>query len=162
MIFHPLQVALGGQYSHQYFNRYGDLRHISRLRFWPMDKVLVEKYDFSEQDANDMADFIDQILDFVPEKRPSGAQLLLHPGINVGPSLCQPADPADGGASKKLAKEKDAREALSIEMENIAIDCSPKVGRYPSQSNSTPSKRALFLLCGSHHLILLPLWYEVL
>ncbi|KAL3597666.1 hypothetical protein D5086_009303 [Populus alba] len=73
------QIALGGRYSRDFFNRYGDLRHIRRLRFWPLTKVLMEKYDFSEQDANDMTDFLVPILDFVPEKRPTAAQCLSHP-----------------------------------------------------------------------------------
>lgn len=111
----------------------------------------MEKYDFSEQDANDMADFIVPILDFVPEKRPTAAQLLNHPWINVGPRLRQPANPADGGASEKLKKdkdekhktEKDAREAMAKEMGNIAIDGAPKLVKNPSQSSSTPSKAAL-------------------
>ncbi|KAK4408435.1 Serine/threonine-protein kinase SRPK, partial [Sesamum angolense] len=64
----PRKVALGGRYSREFFNRFGDLRHIRRLRFWPLSKVLVEKYEFCEQDANEMADFLTQILDFVPEK----------------------------------------------------------------------------------------------
>ncbi|KAK9723880.1 hypothetical protein RND81_05G031600 [Saponaria officinalis] len=39
----PRKIALGGRYSRDFFNRYGDLRHIRRLRFWPLNKVLVEK-----------------------------------------------------------------------------------------------------------------------
>nr|POE70050.1 isoform b of serine/threonine-protein kinase spk-1 [Quercus suber] len=67
----PRKIALGGRYSRDFFNRYGDLRHIRRLRFWPLNKVLVEKYDFSEQDAADMTNFLVPILDFVPEMRPT-------------------------------------------------------------------------------------------
>ncbi|GKV36011.1 hypothetical protein SLEP1_g44196 [Rubroshorea leprosula] len=52
----------------------GDLRHIQRLRFWPLNKILMEKYDFSVQDANDMADFFIPILDFALEMRPTTAQ----------------------------------------------------------------------------------------
>ena len=46
-----MQIALGGRYSRDYFNRQGELRHIRRLRFWPLSKVLMEKYEFSEEDA---------------------------------------------------------------------------------------------------------------
>ncbi|CAN6441008.1 unnamed protein product [Victoria cruziana] len=87
----PRKIALGGRYSREFFNRHGDLRHIRRLRFWPLDKVLVEKYSFSEQDANEMANFLIPILDFVPEKRPTAAQLLLHPWLNVGLRLLEPS-----------------------------------------------------------------------
>lgn len=147
LTFTPLQIALGGRYSRDFFNRYGDLRHIRRLRFWPLNKVLMEKYDFSEQDASDMADFLVPILDFVPEKRPSAAQLLLHPWIDAGPRLRQPAEPSDRGASEKerkenekQKKEKDEREAMATELGNIAIDSASKE---PARSNSKPSKAAI-------------------
>ncbi|KAJ0941267.1 putative protein kinase CMGC-SRPK family [Helianthus annuus] len=77
----PRKIALGGRYSREFFNRHGDLRHIRRLRFWPLNKVLMEKYEFSEQDAKELADFLVPILDFVPEKRPTAAKLLKHPWI---------------------------------------------------------------------------------
>ncbi|KAI3823281.1 hypothetical protein L1987_04715 [Smallanthus sonchifolius] len=77
----PRKIALGGRYSREFFNRHGDLRHIRRLRFWPLNKVLMEKYEFSEQDAKELADFLVPILDFVPEKRPTAAKLLNHPWI---------------------------------------------------------------------------------
>ena len=89
-----MQIALGGRYSRDFFNRYGDLRHIRRLRFWPLNKVLMEKYEFSEQDANDMADFLVPILDFAPGKRPTAAQCILHPWISSGPRLLEPSVPS--------------------------------------------------------------------
>ena len=139
---------MGGRYSRDFFNRYGDLRHIRRLRFWPLNKVLTEKYDFSEQDATDLADFLVPILDFVPEKRPSAAQLLLHPWIEAGPRLRQPADLTDGGALEKQIKEKDdkqkkdedEREAMATELGNIAIDGASKLVKDPPQSNSKPTE----------------------
>lgn len=120
----------------------------------------MEKYEFSEQDANNMADFLVPILDFVPEKRPTAAQCLTHPWINAGPrlrepsieSLPRPTDGAvsgkekdvreamdivshpratDGGVSEK--KEKDEREAMEVGVGNIAID-----GPSKSEKESQP------------------------
>lgn len=143
----PRKIALGGQYSREFFNRYGDLRHIRRLRFWPMNKVLVEKYEFSEKDANDMADFLVPILDFVPEKRPTAAQCLLHPWISAGPLLLEPSMPSvkiQAGESvicEKKKREKDEREAMEIGMGNIAISADSKPVEDP-QSSSKPSSKA--------------------
>lgn len=143
----PRKIALGGQYSREFFNRYGDLRHIRRLRFWPMNKVLVEKYEFSEKDANDMADFLVPILDFVPEKRPTAAQCLLHPWISAGPLLLEPSMPSvkiQAGESvicEKKEREKDEREAMEIGMGNIAISADSKPVEDP-QSSSKPSSKA--------------------
>lgn len=122
-----IQIALGGRYSRDFFNRHGDLRHIRRLRFWPLNKVLMEKYDFSEQDANDMADFLIPILDFFPEKRPTAAQCLTHQWLSAGPRVLEPSTTAleqctGDGTSEKERKDKDDREAMEAGMGNIAID----------------------------------------
>ncbi|KAJ0974125.1 hypothetical protein J5N97_016090 [Dioscorea zingiberensis] len=129
----PRKIALGGRYSREFFNRYGDLRHIRRLRFWPINKVLMEKYDFSEQDANDMANFLIPILDFVPEKRPSALQLLQHPWINAGTSLHQLTlpplvqdQPSDGCASEKQKQERDDKDAMVVGFGNMVIDGASK------------------------------------
>ncbi|XP_031488506.1 uncharacterized protein LOC116256311 isoform X1 [Nymphaea colorata] len=124
----PRKIALGGRYSREFFNRHGDLRHIRRLRFWPLDKVLVEKYSFSEQDANDMANFLIPILDFVPEKRPTAAQLLLHPWLNAGPRVLEPSQ------SPALPAEQSPAEIQSHPQSH------PRV---PPQSPSKPQSQAL-------------------
>ncbi|KAH7553641.1 hypothetical protein ACOSQ2_029870 [Xanthoceras sorbifolium] len=140
----PRKIALGGRYSRDFFNRYGDLRHIRRLRFWPLNKVLMEKYEFNEQDANDMTDFLVPILDFVPEKRPTAAQCLLHPWINAGPRHLEPSmpsaqnQPADSLNSEKEEREKDEREAMEVGIGNIAISADTKSVKN-TQSSSTPT-----------------------
>lgn len=40
----PRSVATGGRYSRDFCNRDGQLRHIQRLNFWPLERVLEEKY----------------------------------------------------------------------------------------------------------------------
>ncbi|KAJ4977995.1 hypothetical protein NE237_008775 [Protea cynaroides] len=144
----PRKVALGGRYSRDFFNRYGDLRHIRRLRFWPLNKVLKEKYEFSEQDAIDMADFLVPIMDFVPEKRPTAAQCLLHPWISTGPWRLEPSMPAtqiqvvDGDISEKKKRENDEREAMEMGVGNMAIDVASKLVRDPQHSGK-PTKAAV-------------------
>lgn len=144
----PRKIALGGRYSRDFFNRYGDLRHIRRLRFWPLNKVLVEKYEFSEQDAIDFTNFLVPILDFVPEKRPTAAQCLLHPWLNAGPRLLEPSisspqrqeRPDNSDHSEEKKKEKDEREAVEVGMGNIAISTdskqpAPKLSKAASSSS---------------------------
>ncbi|XP_047308382.1 SRSF protein kinase 2-like [Impatiens glandulifera] len=113
----PRKIALGGRYSREYFNRHGDLRHIRRLRFWSMNKVIMEKYDFNEQDAKDMCDFLVPILDFVPDKRPTAAACLKHPWFNPVPRVLQPSLP---GPEKM--DEKNETEAMEVGVGNIAIN----------------------------------------
>ncbi|GJM99482.1 hypothetical protein PR202_ga16582 [Eleusine coracana subsp. coracana] len=76
------EIASSGTHSKDYFDRYGDLKRIKRLKFWPLDRVLVERYNFTEPDAQGFADFLRPILDFTPENRPSAAQCLKHPWFN--------------------------------------------------------------------------------
>ncbi|CAK7343332.1 unnamed protein product [Dovyalis caffra] len=141
-------AAQGGRYSRDFFNRYGDLRHIRRLRFWPLNKVLVEKYEFSEQDANEMTEFLIPILDFVPDKRPTAARCLLHPWINAGPNVLEPSLPSsqnqalDSLNSEKKKREKDEREAMEIGLGNIAINVESEGVKDPTSSSVKLSQAA--------------------
>ncbi|KAK4791115.1 hypothetical protein SAY86_031528 [Trapa natans] len=128
----PRKIALNGQYSRDYFNRYGELRHIRKLRFWPLDKVLMGKYDFTEQDAKEMSEFLVPILDFVPDKRPTAAQCLAHPWISGRPRLLQPPAvntqvmTSDGNVHEG-ARDKDETEETADRVSHIEITGTPKV-----------------------------------
>ncbi|KAK4780505.1 hypothetical protein SAY87_016611 [Trapa incisa] len=128
----PRKIALNGQYSRDYFNRYGELRHIRKLRFWPLDKVLMGKYDFTEQDAKEMSEFLVPILDFVPDKRPTAAQCLAHPWISGRPRLVQPPAvntqvmTSDGNVHEG-ARDKDETEETADRVSHIEITGTPKV-----------------------------------
>ncbi|KAK8460317.1 hypothetical protein SEVIR_2G311800v4 [Setaria viridis] len=76
------EIASSGTRSKDYFDRHGDLKRIRRLKFWPLDCVLVERYNFTEPDAQGLTDFLRPILDFTPENRPSAAQCLKHPWLS--------------------------------------------------------------------------------
>lgn len=77
------QIATGGARSKDLFDKYGDLKRIRRLKFWPLDKLLVDKYKFSEADAREFAEFLVPLLDFVPENRPTAQQCLEHPWLTM-------------------------------------------------------------------------------
>ncbi|CAM8902426.1 unnamed protein product [Rhodiola kirilowii] len=78
----PRKIAVGGARSKEYFDRHGDLKRIRRLKFWPMDQLLIDKYKFSESDARGLADFLCPLFDFAPEKRPAAQQCLQHPWLS--------------------------------------------------------------------------------
>lgn len=79
----PRKIAIGGIRSKDYFDRHGDLKRIRRLKYWSLDRFLVDKYKFSESDAREFADFLTPILDFAPEKRPTAQECLQHPWLNM-------------------------------------------------------------------------------
>ncbi|KAJ4805723.1 Protein kinase superfamily protein [Rhynchospora pubera] len=74
----PKKIATAGLRSKDYFDRHGDLKRIRRLKYWPLDKLLTDKYKFTKTDAQEFADFLCPLLDFDPLKRPTAAQCLSH------------------------------------------------------------------------------------
>ncbi|XP_073150996.1 uncharacterized protein [Henckelia pumila] len=77
----PRKIATCGARSKDYFDRYGDLKRIRRLKYLTLDRQLVEKFKICGDDAREFADFLCPILDFEPEKRPSAQQCLQHPWL---------------------------------------------------------------------------------
>ncbi|XP_067025383.1 SRSF protein kinase 1-like isoform X1 [Acropora muricata] len=74
----PRNIALSGKYSRDFFNRKGELKHISKLRPWGLYDVLREKYEWSEKDAMDFSAFLIPMLDFNTTRRATAAQCLDH------------------------------------------------------------------------------------
>ncbi|PFH53511.1 hypothetical protein AMATHDRAFT_137398 [Amanita thiersii Skay4041] len=74
----PKHIAFSGKYSSEFFNRKGELRHINKLRFWPLDAVLHDKYLFPRTDADSLASLLNPMLHLNPEKRAKAADLVHH------------------------------------------------------------------------------------
>ncbi|XP_017286419.1 SRSF protein kinase 1a isoform X2 [Kryptolebias marmoratus] len=77
----PRHFALGGKYSQEYFTKRGDLKHITKLKPWGLLEVLVEKYEWSHEEAECFTDFLLPMLELVPEKRATAAECLRHPWL---------------------------------------------------------------------------------
>ncbi|RXK38133.1 CMGC/SRPK protein kinase [Tremella mesenterica] len=77
----PRALALSGKYSHEIFNRRGELRHINRLRFWPLESVLKEKYLMDPEDAHLLATFLSPMLHYYPDSRATAAEMVKHPWL---------------------------------------------------------------------------------
>lgn len=59
----------------------GDLRHITKLKPWGLFDVLVEKYEWSKEEAHNFSSFLLPMLDLVPERRATAAHCLSHPWL---------------------------------------------------------------------------------
>ncbi|KAG8662895.1 hypothetical protein MANES_01G155800v8 [Manihot esculenta] len=105
----PRKIAVGGARSKDLFNRYGDLKRIRRLKFRPLDRLLVDKYKFSDNEAREFAEFLFPLLDFAPEKRPTAQQCLQHTWLN----LCS-------SAQTEMKNEGDIAK-LHVGMSNLQI-----------------------------------------
>ncbi|XP_063049462.1 SRSF protein kinase 1b [Engraulis encrasicolus] len=77
----PRKLVLNGKYSKEFFNKKGDLRHISRLKPWGLPSVLSEKYEWRVEEAESFSSFLLPMLELVPEKRASAAECLRHPWL---------------------------------------------------------------------------------
>lgn len=105
----PRHIAFSGRYSREFFNKRGELRHISNLKPWGLYEVLTEKYDWSPGAARAFADFLLPMLDYDPANRAKASECLNHPWLNTAssspaldPGLGVPRQPSGGaGATSK-------------------------------------------------------------
>ena len=74
----PKSIAFAGKYSSEFFNRRGELRHINKLRYWPLDAVLNDKYLFPKEDAEALASFLVPMLRLDPDRRAKAGDLSYH------------------------------------------------------------------------------------
>lgn len=65
----PKNMALSGKHSKKFFDKDGHLKRISGLNYWPLSKVLMEKYRIKEEEAKAFSDFLTPMLEWYPEKR---------------------------------------------------------------------------------------------
>ncbi|KAH8916177.1 protein kinase dsk1, partial [Atractiella rhizophila] len=77
----PRHVALSGKYSGDIFNKRGELKHINRLKMWPMHQVLEEKYLIPQKEAVLLTSFLTPMLEFDPDRRASALQMIDHPWL---------------------------------------------------------------------------------
>ncbi|KAF9909911.1 serine/threonine protein kinase, CMGC group [Linnemannia zychae] len=83
----PKKLALNGKYSQELFNRKGELRHIHKLRMWPLQDVIHEKYLMPRADADFLADFLTKMLVLDPAQRAAAEQMAQHPWLFVKDKL---------------------------------------------------------------------------
>jgi serine/threonine-protein kinase SRPK3 len=79
----PRNMALGGRLNKRFFDNTGHLRRIRGLTYWPLKKVLSEKYRFKELEAGAFADFLLQMLVWDPDRRQSAQRMLEHPWLKM-------------------------------------------------------------------------------
>lgn len=74
----PKRIITSGKQSRQFFNRKGELRHITGLKPWDLYDVLTEKYHWAQDEAKAFAAFLRPMLDFDPNRRATAAVCLEH------------------------------------------------------------------------------------
>ena len=79
----PKNFALSGKNSKRFFDSTGHLRRIRGLNYWPLHRVLIEKYRFVPKEAEALADFLQNMLTWYPDKRATAKEMLEHPWLKM-------------------------------------------------------------------------------
>jgi len=74
----PKSLCMSGKWSQEIFNRKGELRNIHRLRHWALPDVLHEKYHFSREESQKIADFLLPMLELLPVDRANAGGMAGH------------------------------------------------------------------------------------
>ncbi|TKR64531.1 hypothetical protein L596_025044 [Steinernema carpocapsae] len=77
----PASIYKKGTEWRDLFNKSGRLLHIKQLQPWSLFDVLMEKYDWSDQDAAYFSDFLTPMLTYEQDKRATAAECLTHPWL---------------------------------------------------------------------------------
>lgn len=77
----PKNMALSGKHAKKFFDSQGHLKKISGLNYWPLKKVLMEKYRIKEEEAVAFADFLVPMLSWYPANRATAQTMLSHPWL---------------------------------------------------------------------------------
>ncbi|KAK3814294.1 MAG: serine/threonine protein kinase, CMGC family [Benniella sp.] len=117
----PKKLALSGKYSQELFNRKGEMRHIQKLRMWPLQDVLHEKYLMPRAEADFLADFLCKMLVLDPVQRATAQEMAQHPWLAVKDeemedvSTCQSSgDVQDGSDHREVVQDAiDSEERMS-------------------------------------------------
>lgn len=81
----PKDFVLSGKQSKLFFNSQGELRHITRLKYWSLEYVLHDKYGFHRQEAKEISEFLLPMLRY--QQRANAYELLFHPWLKNIPPL---------------------------------------------------------------------------
>ena len=71
-----------GRAVRTFFTSRGELRNISRLKYWPLKSVLIEKYNMAPKEAEEISDFLLPMLSIDPRKRADAGGMLNHPWLS--------------------------------------------------------------------------------
>lgn len=65
----PKNLALSGKHSKKFVDSRGNLRRINGLSYWPLKKILTDKYMIKDPEAQAFADFLSPMLEWHHDRR---------------------------------------------------------------------------------------------
>ncbi|KAI0724203.1 Pkinase-domain-containing protein [Cerioporus squamosus] len=79
------ETKWGGRFSRELFDSSGALRYIRNLKPWPLKRVMVEKYLWSERDSEALCEFLLPMLTIDHRERKHARDMVNHPWLEVDP-----------------------------------------------------------------------------
>lgn len=115
----------------------GELKHIHKLKFWPLHSVLQDKYLIAETEAMELESFLQPMLHLHPEKRSSAQDMLTHEWLNgvivQGEIDVHLANEAREEERQRIEVGKATAQELRMDVESQGVvngeSCSPPVDR---------------------------------
>ncbi|KAJ3777596.1 kinase-like domain-containing protein [Lentinula raphanica] len=80
---YPLECKMGGKYSRDLFDHSGSLRYIKSLKPWPLKRVMIEKYFYSEPDSDALCRFLLPMLIIDMKKRVHAREIIDHEWLTI-------------------------------------------------------------------------------
>jgi serine/threonine-protein kinase SRPK3 len=115
----------------------GELRHIHKLRFWPMESVLHDKYLLPRADSEMIASFLTPMMRLNPEKRARAIDMVNHPWLE-GIVVQGEIDLALQKAERERERGRSGSRAIGSSRSNTASGSKSKSGS-KSGSQRRPS-----------------------
>ncbi|KAK0245928.1 kinase-like domain-containing protein [Armillaria nabsnona] len=78
-----LEAKMGGKYSRELFDHTGTLRYIRSLKPWPLKRVMMEKYLYTDRDATLLCDFLEPMLVVDMKQRSHARDMVDHRWLDV-------------------------------------------------------------------------------
>ncbi|ORX38691.1 kinase-like domain-containing protein [Kockovaella imperatae] len=138
----PKALTQHGKYSHEIFTRKGELRHISRLRYWPLDLVLKEKYLMEAEEAELLSSFLLPMMRYDSDARATAAEMVNHPWLKGVVVLGEEeiAESIHRARMDKLAELRRGSDNQPGESSNVTSESATARNSTSSGSQSEASK----------------------
>ena len=78
-----LEAKMNGKYSRELFDHSGSLRYIKSLKPWPLKRVMMEKYLYSEKDASSLCSLLEPMLAVDQNDRKEARDMVNHPWLEI-------------------------------------------------------------------------------
>lgn len=122
----PSDMAIGGQRARRFFTKAGFLRRIRGLNYWPLKKVLTEKYKFKDVEAQAFTDFLVPMLRWDPNKRANADEMLKNSWLSM-PADYSPKVEVPAGIEPVPSPEDEDQYYYKAEMSKLTdgseMDC---------------------------------------